>query len=547
MKELRIMFRFIRPYLTGYGRQLTVYILVGILFYSLSIVQPFILGQYVDRMIGNPGMAPILTGCAVFLLVTICQILLSYHMKMTGTRLNVRVSTHVKAQFFRHFQQTSPRFHLQKSAAGMADQINNDVEYLILFFLNLAMQLPGKIACFLLTGIYIFSVDIWCGIAVLLMIPLLVLLYQLFSGRIFRTSRAFAEARNLYFAALAEQFGSVRSIRLNQLTEVLSRRFYQCGSRLAETDVENEKAAFPYRMINEKMDVFLKIFLFLYGGFAIWHGRMSVGEFTILYSYMTLMTAAFSYFLGIGQDIQEHMVFYGRLKTLSDVPEEGNGTVMPDALREVSVVDLHFSYDDREILHGFSQVFQQDQIYCLAGQNGAGKSTLTNLLLGLYVSETGSAVFYNGIPIREIDLYRMRAEQIGVSEQEPVMLDGTVGFNVTYREVGGGDTERLEELFETVNFTNGETDCGDLEELLALDAATLSGGQKQKVSIVKALYKNPRLLVLDEPTSALDAESRHRLAGYLRAHAAGRITIIISHDRELMDLADQVITMGGPA
>ena len=138
----------------------------------------------------------------------------------------------------------------------------------------------------------------------------------------------------------------------------------------------------------------------------------------------------------------------------------------------------------------------------------------------------------------------MRATQIGVSEQEPVMLSGSVGFNATYQDSSVYDKERLQELFKIVKFCDEESDFRNMEEILALDAMSLSGGQKQKVSLIKALYKNPQILLLDEPTSALDADSRHQFARYLRNNASGRITIIISHDQELIDLSDEVIHIG---
>lgn len=544
MKSLRQMFRFILPYITKYRKLLTVYIFVGVLFYSLSLAQPFILGLFVDHLVYNLRIETIVQCCVTFLIVTILQIILSYYVKITGTRIQCRVSTHVKAQFFRHFQRTSPRFHMQKSAAAMADKINNDSEYLVIFFLNLGMQLPGKVVCFMLATLYTFYVNFWCGIAVLVMLPLLSLLYQLFKKRIFQAARTNVEARNQFFVALHEQFNSVRSIRLNQLTDVLAQRFYKCGEQLEKSAVDQEKVSFPYSMIDENMDVFLKIFLFSYGGYSVLCGRMTVGEFTILYSYMSLITSCFSYFLAVGQETQEHMAFYTRLKELADVPEEGNGSQRLELLKKISTVDLHFGYDDREILGGFTHSFERDKIYCLAGKNGVGKSTLTNLILGLYVSETGDSVHYNDTPIQDVDLYQMRTEQIGVSEQEPVMLSGSVGFNVTYQEDGHYDIKLLRELFKAVSFSNDEENYNNLGELLALDAAALSGGQKQKVSIIKALYKNPQLLLLDEPTSALDIDSRHRFAQYLRDHAFGRITILVSHDQELLDMADEVVRIG---
>ena len=180
----------------------------------------------------------------------------------------------------------------------------------------------------------------------------------------------------------------------------------------------------------------------------------------------------------------------------------------------------------------------------MAGRNGSGKSTLADVLLGLYVSDADPSVKYNGVPLQDVDLYEMRASHTGVSEQEPMMLRCSIGFNITCRENGERDEERLKELLEMVDFRKGEVDTRDLEALLELNANELSGGQKQKVSIVKALYKNPELLVMDEPTSALDAESRKRLAEYLKAHAKGRITILVSHDKELLDIADEVVHLG---
>lgn len=544
MKALIKMLKFIKPYIAKYRNQLIVYVLVGMVFFSLSLAQPFIFGIFVDHLVVDFRKETILQCCAVFLVVTVLQIILSYYVKITGTQLNCCVSTHVKAQFFQHFQKTSPRFHLQKSATAMANKINNDVEYLIMFFLNMAMQLPGKIVCFLFATLYIFYVDYWCGIAVLLMLPLLAWLYIIFKDRIFKTSHTNAEARNQFFVSLHEQFNSVRSIRINQLNDILSRRFYQCGKTLEKAAVNQEKVSFPYTMVDENMDVFLKIFLFSYGGLSVLKGGMTVGEFTILYFYMSLITSSFSYILNIGHEIQENMVFYTRLKELSDVPEEQNGIDMPEKIRKVSVNDLHFSYDEKEILNGISYDFYRDKIYCFVGKNGAGKSTLMNLLLGLYVSDTGSKIYYNDTPIINIDLYKMRATQIGVSEQEPVMLSGSVGFNATYQDSSVYDKERLQELFKIVKFCDEESDFRNMEEILALDAMSLSGGQKQKVSLIKALYKNPQILLLDEPTSALDADSRHQFARYLRNNASGRITIIISHDQELIDLSDEVIHIG---
>lgn len=542
MDSFKKMFRLFKPYFTPFKKQIVSFVFVSSIFFSLQLVQPFLLGDFVDQLMTDLRPETIWRCCGIFLAVAVLSVLLTYYVKVTTIKLQCRVPNYMKSQFFIHYQRTSPRFHLQKNAAAIVDKVNNDIELMMMYFLNLGIKFVGNLLMFVLATLYIFLVDVWCGVAVLAFLPLLELLNRLFRNRIYRASQAVAENRSQYFAALSEQFHSVRSIRLNQLTDVLARRFGKAAKKMEHACVAQEKVTFPYSIINENMDTLLKLFLFAYGGYAVLDGRMTVGQFTILYSYMALVTSSFSYFLTLGQQTQERMAYYTRLKELADVPEECNGTQVSDQLEEIAAQNLHFGYDDREILTGLNRSFKKDKIYCLVGHNGAGKSTLANLLLGLYIDDTGETVLYNGTPIRDIDMRAMRAEKFGVSEQEPTMLTGSVAFNITYREELPQDTEKLGRLFDTVNFRCGEASTP--EELLALDASALSGGQKQKVSIIKALYKDPQLLLLDEPTSALDAASRKCLARHLKENAPGRITILISHDQELIDIADEVVKIG---
>lgn len=186
MRSIQKMFRFVWPYLKKYRGQICVYILVGVVFSSLALVQPFILGRFVDRMTGDLQLGTIAVCCAAFFLTAVLNVALSYYMKITGSRLQIRVSTHMKVQLFQHFQRTSPRFHQQKSSGEMAQKINSDAIFLIMFLQDIAMHFPGKLVCFLLATAYVFFVDIWCGLAVLILLPLLFLLYRYFKERVYK-------------------------------------------------------------------------------------------------------------------------------------------------------------------------------------------------------------------------------------------------------------------------------------------------------------------------------------------------------------------------
>ena len=473
------------------------------------------------------------------------NILLSYIQKIMSARVSVRGWTTMAQQIYQGLQKASPRALAGRNTAELVSRINSDVNSLVGYLMSTCAMVPGMALILVITMSFVFYLDVWCGLIALSSVPMMLLMNKLYGEKIAQAEEAKVQARDQFVSSLDEQLRSVRSIRLGALFSVLGGRYVQRTEELEKSYAKYAKTVFPYGTFQAELGNIMTIVLMVYASWAILQGRFTPGQFIIINTYFSLIVSCMSYFISVNQNAQQCLALYRRLKELTDIPEEGNGSEVPSPLENITAEGLNFAYEEgTPVLEDLSQSFERDKIYCLAGRNGSGKSTLADILLGLYVSDGNDAVKYNGVPLRDIDLYRMRAQTIGVSEQEPMMLRGSIGFNITCRENGERDEERLKELLEMVDFWKGEVDVQNLDTLLALNANELSGGQKQKVSIVKALYKDPELLVLDEPTSALDAESRKRLAEYLKAHTKGRITILVSHDKELLDIADEVVHLG---
>lgn len=547
MKSFFTIFRFVWSFLKKFQILVLGFLFTAILFMVASFTaQTYVLGQFLDGLTGGTLTTNLLlTYCVAFLVVFIFNILLSFATKLLAQRVAVRGWTSMSQQIFQQLQKVSPRALAGKNTAELVSRISNDVNSLVCYLVNFFMMVPGMTLTLVVVLVYLFYLDLWCGLIALSVIPLMLLMDKLFGDKIAQVSEIKAQSRDKYVSSLDEQLRSVRSIRLGSLFGVLGKRYVQRAEELEKSYIKYEKVAFPYGMFQENLGDILTIVLMVYASWAIFQGRFTVGQFVIINSFFSVIISCMSYLVSVSQDAQQYLAYHQRLKELTDIPEEGNGSKLPTPLENITAQGLDFSYTEGEpVLENLSQIFERDKIYCLAGRNGSGKSTLADVLLGLYVSDGDPSVKYNGIPLQELDLYGLRAQAVGVSEQEPMMLNGSIGFNITYQEDGKREDARLRELLEMVDFRKGELDWHDPEALLRLNANELSGGQKQKVSIVKALYKDPELLVLDEPTSALDAESRKRLADYLKAHAKGRITILVSHDQELLDIADEVVRLG---
>jgi ATP-binding cassette subfamily C protein LapB len=194
-------------------------------------------------------------------------------------------------------------------------------------------------------------------------------------------------------------------------------------------------------------------------------------------------------------------------------------------------------------LDGISFTVEPGQKVALLGRVGSGKSTLLRLLIGLYEPQEG-LVLLDGTDIRQFDPVALR-NQIGVAIQEPVLLSGSVRENILLDRPGHGDEEmlRVSELSGAHGFMGSITNGYDLR--LADRGEGLSGGQRQSITIARALVGSPPILLFDEPTSAMDAQTENGLIDRLQVEMEGRTMILVSHRNALLRLVDRIIIVEG--
>jgi ATP-binding cassette subfamily C protein len=272
--------------------------------------------------------------------------------------------------------------------------------------------------------------------------------------------------------------------------------------------------------------------------------RMTIGELTIVMSYFSTTLSAVRYFFSLGKSVQSNRVCCDRLKRIFDVKEQTNGTERLDDIETIECSGLSFAYGEEKVLDNLSRTFRKGGIYAFVGENGSGKSTLINLLLGLFIDDYEGSIRYNGRDIKTIDMRTLRRELVGVSEQEPILLEETLRFNLTLDDDAELPLEAFSKLAAMINLDSYlESLPEGLDTVVREGAANLSGGEKQKLSIVRALLKNPKLLVLDEPTSALDKASGAHLVAYLQETCEDRIVFISTHDNALIDICSGVVSL----
>ena len=203
--------------------------------------------------------------------------------------------------------------------------------------------------------------------------------------------------------------------------------------------------------------------------------------------------------------------------------------------------DVHFTYDQREILHGVSLSIQRGMTVAFVGQSGAGKTTFVDLLPRFY-DVSGGAIYIDGHDIREYKVEDLRA-LMGNVNQEPILFNDTVYNNITF----GVESATMEEVIRAAKIANAhefimETEAG-YETKIGDRGSRLSGGQRQRLSIARAILKNPPIMILDEATSSLDTASERLVQEALEHLMENRTSIVIAHRLSTIKRADLICVL----
>jgi ABC-type bacteriocin/lantibiotic exporter with double-glycine peptidase domain len=219
---------------------------------------------------------------------------------------------------------------------------------------------------------------------------------------------------------------------------------------------------------------------------------------------------------------------YDRIKELLDILPEDNGDAELDGINEIKIANVDFAYKENEgIIKNLNFTINPGDKILIEGKSGSGKSTLIKLLLGLYRAQNGT-IEYNGVNIKELNLQKLR-ERIGYISQNIFLFNKTLRENLIFNNTSITDTEIMDlvkkcQLEEKVTGLKGQ-----LDEEISEKGVNFSGGERQRIALVRALIKNPDLIIIDEGTSNLDIKLEEEILRIIDEQFAGKIIIRVTH------------------
>ena len=282
------------------------------------------------------------------------------------------------------------------------------------------------------------------------------------------------------------------------------------------------------------------------GGWLASEGEISTGQLVTFLLISTRMTMPMFIFGILINQLQRGEAAARRVFAAIDleptITDAEDAVELEEGITSVEFQDVHFTYPNTtiKVLSGISFEANGGDFLGVMGHTGAGKTTILKLLMRYYVPDSGD-VLINGRSINDYTLDSVR-DKIGFVSQEPFLFYGTVRDNVKYNQ------EATEEELKEALILAGAWDFiqeleDNLDTMVGDRGAKLSGGQRARVSLARALLKAPSLLILDEASSALDAETERKIQENLIASGSGRATIAVAHRLSTIRNANEILSM----
>ncbi|MEO6533665.1 MAG: ABC transporter ATP-binding protein [Pseudolysinimonas sp.] len=539
----RLLVRYLRPYWP---------LLIAVVVFQLgqsiaSLYLPTLNADIINKGVLTGDAAYIINTGILMLVITLGQVVCAIVAVYFGARLAMAFGRDVRAAIFHQVGQFSEREVSKFGAPSLITRTTNDVQQvqmLVLMTCTLLVSAP-----ILAIGGVIFALqqDVPLSGILLVAVPVLLIGIALIITRMVPQFRKMQTRIDTINRVLREQLTGIRVVRAFVREPVEVERFADANAAVTETALRAGRLfalMFPFVLLVMNVS---SVAVLWFGAGRIDTGHLQIGSLVAFLSYLIqiLMAVMMATFMAVllpraavsGDRIGEV------LATESSVVAPQNPVTEFRSAGEVELRGATFSYPgaDQPVLHDVSFTARPGTTTAIIGSTGAGKTTLINLLPRLF-DVTGGAALIDGVDVREVDPELLWA-RIGLIPQRPYLFSGTVASNLRYGKPDATDEELWNalEIAQAKDFVEAMPE--KLEGSIAQGGTNVSGGQRQRLAIARALVKRPEIYIFDDSFSALDTATDARLRAALDREVSGATRIVVAQRVSTILGADQIVVL----
>jgi len=516
--------------------------------HSPTWVIPLLTANTIDIIASHKSLAKLLINVAILAVVT----LQNWPMNLLYVRLQSKaireVENRLRSALVERMQQLTMGFYLRSNAGVLQTKIVRDVENIEQMVRNLSdggsTAINGVVGAIVITAI---KVPIFLPFF-LVLAPLIAIFIAKLRFRLRARNEEFREEIEVMSARVNEMTTLMPITRAHGLEQSALQTMYasfgnvkRAGLKLDVFNAKFNALAWVTFQLANVCCLAVASYCALKGKFGVTIGDVVlltaffgqlIGSVILLSSLMPQIAKGFASIRSLGEVLES-----------PDVEENADKPAMPEVIGAVDLAGVSFKYpnSNRKAISKFSVNAKPGQMIALVGPSGSGKSTLINLLTGFLRPQSG-VISVDGNDYSQFDLRTFR-KFISVVPQESVLFEASVRDNITYG-LGAVSDERVIAALKAANALDFVSELPEgVDTLVGERGARISGGQRQRLAIARALIRNPRILILDEATSALDSKSESEIQQALETLMRDRTTFVVAHRLSTVQRADLILVL----
>jgi len=502
---------------------------------------------WIEGLVGGDASRLLLTMILCLLFTYVLQygvgIMRAYLMRTVGDNsvAALRSDIYEKAQYL------PMRFYDKTSTGSVINRIASDSNTLQAFILRITQE--AVVHFFQLIGIVVImlSLNPTLTLLSLLPVPIIVFLSRYFSLKLRPYYRRIWRRWSGVFATLADTIPCVKVIKSFTGERRSANRFDQKNRDWLAMDLKLGKIATAFPQLVSFCITCGSLIIWAFGGSRVIAGDplFSAGLIVSFISYASMFYNPVSFFANLSDSFQSALASTEKILDILEAEPETQAEhhVVPEALNgKIEFLHVGFSFDrTKKVLDDVTLTIEPGEVVGIVGTTGSGKSTLINLLMRFYDGYSGE-ILVDGHNIKNLDLSAYRS-QIGYVQQEPMMFSDTIFNNIAY----SNPDATVEEVIHAADVANAhgfiarQPDAYDT--MLGERGVGVSGGEKQRLSIARAVLKSPSILIFDEATAAVDSETEHLIQEAIDRLIAGKTTLMIAHRLSTLKRANRIIVV----
>ena len=534
------------PYLGPYKVILVVVLVLLVLSAGLGLLAPYLMGRAIDDAIGAKNPSKLAVFAVAMLAVYLAGNLADAVSGWLMARVSQRALKALRRDLFGHLQTLPLSFFDTNPAGELMSRLTNDIEAInTAVSLNVVVLLTSVLT---LTGILVamFLLNYWLALASVVVVPIMFWFTNFVARYTRRGFRDLQRSLGHLNGVMEEAISGQRVIKTFRRNESVIETFRQRNEEVYNAGVYANTYALLLMPLTNQLGNLFVIAIAGLGGWLALLGLATVGTMVTFMSYGRNFINPLRQLANMYNSIQAALAGAERVFEIIDKPSEldeaSDAAARGKLAGDVRFDEVQFSYvAGTPVIRNMTLTARPGETVALVGPTGAGKTTIVNLLSRFYEIDAGS-ICIDGTDIRQMSKARLR-RQLGIVLQDTFLFSGTVMDNIRFGRLDASD----EEVMEAAQMADADHFVRQLpqgyETVLSERASNLSQGQRQLLSIARAILADPSILILDEATSSVDTRTEARIQQALLRLMEGRTSFVIAHRLSTIRDADKVVVI----